>query len=140
MYTINNEDVISADLLSVEEANKLPKWILANGDWWWLQSKGYYMDYTAGVNSNGVVDDIGNFVNGDDYGVRPALVVVNIPSLRVGETVEAFGLVAQYIGNNKVLLCENIFFSRFDEKSNKYKTSEIKQKLDEWFKKKKEEQ
>ena len=58
----------------------------------------------------------------------------------IGETVEEFGLVAPYIGNDKVLLCELIVNSQLDERSDFYETSEVKQKLDEWFKKNKEEQ
>ena len=56
----------------------------------------------------------------------------------MGDTVEEFGLVAPYIGNDKVLLCELIVSSQFDERSDAYETGEVKQKLDKWFKDMKE--
>lgn len=148
MLTINNEDVMSADLLSIEEASELPIWILANGDWWWLRSTGAYSYYAASVSGNGHVHTDGYYVY-SNYGVRPALRIKNLdfrviydvsstPRLEIGDLVEVFGLKTQYIGGNKVLLCEPIFNNQFDERSNVYETSKIKQKIDEWFGKRKE--
>ena len=138
MYQIKNEDVLSADLLSVKEANKLPTWILANGDKWWLRSPGYYSYCSSCVYDWGYVGVVGVNVNTTDGNVRPALKISNIQNLEIGEVVKVFGLMAQYIGNDKVLLCKSIFYSRFDGDSNVYATSEVKKRLDEWFKERRE--
>ena len=134
MITIKNEDVISADLLSVEEVNEIPKWILANGEWWWLRSPGDASHYAAYVGVDGSVDDYGDYVHDNGYTVRPALIISNLPNLEIGETVKVFGVAAQYIGSDKVLLCESIFYRNFDEESNVYETSEVKKKMNKWFK------
>ena len=133
MYEINNEDVISADLISVEEANKLPRCILANGDWWWLSSPGNNSNYAAFVRFSATVNALGFNVTYDTGEVRPALTISNSPELEIGETVKVFGLIAQYIGGDKVLLCEPILYSRFDAESHDFETSEVKQKIDNWF-------
>ena len=41
--------------------------------WWWLRSPGYSHIHAADVNSGGVVYENGNFVDGDDIAVRPAM-------------------------------------------------------------------
>ncbi len=138
MLTIKNEDVVNIDLLSQEEAEAIPQWILACGRWWWLRSPGLKSpglnsDRAAFVINDGSVYGSGSDVNYDDTGVRPALQISNLPPLEVGETVKVFGKMAQYVGNDKVLLCEPIFESRFDAESNNYEQSEVKQKLDKWF-------
>lgn len=130
MYQIKCEDVISADLLTVEEASKLPRWIRANGEWWWLRSPGYRSNDVAGVSSGG--SDCFNFVDDDDVAVRPALRIKHV-NLDFGETVEVFGEMAQYIGDDKVLLCDVVAKKRFDGESNDYEESEIKSYLDSWL-------
>ena len=139
MLTIKNEDVISADLLSIEEVKVLPQWILANGHWWWLQSPGYTCYNAAFVYIGGSVDTYGHNVDDTKGGVRPTLKVSNLPNLTIGETVGIFGLLAQYIGNDSVLLCEPIGYHRFDAESNNYERSEIKSYLDDWFEEKRRE-
>lgn len=133
MFTIKNKDVISSDLLSVEETENIPTWILANGEWWWLRSPGYNSYHAVIIHSNGYIYNIGRDIDYYTVEVRPALKVLNLSELEIGETVKVFNRMAQYIGNGKVLLCESIFKSRFDEESNNYETSEVKYKLDEWF-------
>lgn len=134
MTTIKSEDVVSADLLSIEEVENLPKWITANGYVWWLRSLGQLSANIAFVNRGGSVDRFGNhFENSRLITVRPALTVKNLPVLEIGETVKVLDKSAQYIGNNKVLLCDFLFRSLFDEESTDYETSEVKQKIDDWF-------
>jgi len=142
MFTIKNEDVVSADLLSIEEVKNIPQWIRANGDWWWLkyaqwlqytQLSSFWLWYAPGINGDGFIYFRGNRVNYDSVAVRPTITILNLPSLEIGETVKVFNRMAQYIGNDKVLLCESIFKSRFDKSNSNYETSEVKQKLDKWF-------
>jgi hypothetical protein len=67
--------------------------------------------------------------------VRPALRIRNLDSLNleVGTTFKVLDRPVYYIGNNKVLLCEDIGEHRFDIKSNDYKHSEIKDWLEKWL-------
>lgn len=138
VYKIEDEEVISVDLLSVEEAETIPRWVCSNGSWWWLQSSGYRSDRALFVGTEGIAYTvIGSSVDDNEGSVRPALEISNLPNLTIGETVEVFGLLAQYIGNDSALLCEPIGYHRFDEESNDYETSEIKSYLDGWFEERK---
>lgn len=143
MISIKDEDVESIYLLSVNEAEDIPKYILANGEDWWLRSPGYYSVYAAFVYVDGAVSSVGYSIDDDTIFARPALKINNLESLNleIGETVKVLGLMAQYIGGNSVLLCEGIamqrFATRFDNKISDYETSEVKRFIDKWFKKKK---
>lgn len=130
MLTIKNENVVSADLLSVEEVKDIPKWIRANGEWWRVRTN-KTSDETTEIDSNGAIGYLGS--GSAVTSVRPALQIANLPQLKIGETIEVFGLMAQYIGNDKILLCKMIFYHLFKEKNLPYETSEIKQKIDKWF-------
>jgi len=145
MITIDRKDVEGITLLSTEEAEKLPRWLLANGNGWWLRSPGYVRNGAACVFTDGTVFRLGFDVHYDDICVRPVIKVNlkpylplivkgRIQPLVIGETVRVFFKQAQYIGNDMVLLCESIAFHRFDEKSNDYENSEIKEFLENWLK------
>ena len=142
MISINNEDIESIRLLSKKEAEALPKWIRANGTWWWLRSPGGDSTHVAIVRDDGSVNSYGFNVCLSFQAVRPALKIRNLDSLnfKVGETIEVLGLFAQYIGHNSVLLCESIARRRFDANSNDYKASEIKRSVVTWLVEKKGEQ
>lgn len=135
MISIKNEDVESIYLLSAEEAEKLPEWILANGAFWWLQSPGGEATWAAAVYGTGAVDCEGFVIDGHCFGIRPALKIKSLDAmnLKVGEVVEVFDRMAQYIGNNSVLLCKNIGDGIFDRKSNNYKKSEIRKVVELWL-------
>lgn len=133
MFFIKNENIISADLLSVEEVENIPCWICACGNYWWLRSPSYDSDNVANVDVDGSIEDYGSDIRSAYIAVRPAITVATSFHLQIGETVKVFYKMAQYIGNNKVLLCEPIFRSQFDKNNNTYETSEVKHKLDEWF-------
>lgn len=140
MIRIKNEEIESIYLLSIQQAERLPRYILAIGDSWWLRTPGTFCG-TAEVDENSNVNYFGLKVDYNWCGVRPALTVKNLDSLNyeIGETVKVLGLTAQYIGDNSVLLCESIAKHRFDSKSNDYETSEIKQFIEEWLETKKNE-
>lgn len=146
MIRIKNEDVESIYLLSTDEADSLPKYILANGEYWWLRSLGRYPYYAAFVYDDGSVSRIGYSVDDDAICVRPALKSNNLESLNleIGETVRVLGLMAQYIGDNSFLLCKSIATQRFDQKFEDklrlYETSQVKQFIEEWLEKKKTEE
>lgn len=135
MISIKSEDIESIYLLSIQQAERLPKYILAIGDSWWLRSPGTFCGAVE-VDENGNVNYFGLKVDYNRGGVRPALKIKNLDllNLEIGETVKVFGLLAQCIGDNSVLLCESITNHRFDSKSNDYETSEVKRFIEEWLK------
>ena len=140
MISIDNKDIESIRLLSVSEVCDLPCWIRAHGDWWWLRSPGSYSTDTTYVDCDGFIGFTGRQADNNNGTVRPALKIRNLDSqnLEIGEMVNVLGLFAQYIGRKSVLLCEGIGgYHRFDAKSNDYKTSEIKQLIEEWLEEKK---
>ena len=156
MLKIDSHLVEGAYLLSREEVKKLPVWILANGYLWWLRTPGlkdedvetYLFDRPVNYNDDnasvvccvyydGDIYDPGYFVNDKlNVCVRPALKVANLDeqNLVIGDLVEVFGLLAQYIGNNSVLLCESIGVHNFDESTDDYDNSELKVWLNNWLK------
>ena len=133
MITIDKSQIKGVTLLSVEEAKALPRWILAKGKWWWLRSPGHFSDRVASVHYDGSVDDFGDSVYNDYGAVCPALKIENLPNLKIGETIKVLGRMAQYIGNDMVLLVEPIGYRRFDADSNNYDKSEIKAWLEKWL-------
>lgn len=138
MIKIKNEEIETIYLLSIQQAERLPGYILAIGDSWWLRSPGTFCG-TAEVDENGNINYSGLRVDYNCLGVRPVLTVKDLDSLNfeIGETVKVLGLLAQYIGNNSVLLCKSIAKHKFDSKSSDYETSEIKQFIEEWLKERK---
>jgi hypothetical protein len=139
MISIKNEDVESIYLLSTTEAEKLPIWVRANGTFWWLCSPGDNSEWAAAVYGTGIVDGEGFFIGDHRFGIRPALKAKSLDAMnfKVGEVVEVFHRMAQYIGNNSVLLCENIGDGIFDRESNNYKKSEIRKVVELWLEGKK---
>ena len=138
MITIDKNDIKGITLLSIKEARKLPQWILADGSRWWLRSPGRDRHDAAGITSYGSILSLGRSIRDTGAYARPAIKIDVRPylPLMVGETVLILGRLAQYIGNDMVLLCEPIGCHRFDENSNDYEKSEIKEFVEEWLKKK----
>lgn len=135
MNKFSFDDVTKIELLSIEEANEIPNWIRANCSWWWLRSPGLRQGSAAYVDLGGSVDCRGGNVSIDYAYVRPALTIKNLDSfnLKIGETIEVGELIAQYIGDNKVLPCKSIGDHRFDSTSNDYEESEIKKYIEDWL-------
>ena len=143
------------DLLTVEEAKKLPKkirmcdvpkkfdgYIFNNKCWWWLRSPGYFSTYAAVVVASGAVGEYCNFVFDDFSAVRPVIrVTENIDDME--ETKDGF---IRYLGTKWINITEYIGTTcllkkkclknphRFDAKSNDYEKSEIKKYLEDWYK------
>ncbi|MBQ7445949.1 MAG: hypothetical protein IJS71_08475 [Clostridia bacterium] len=135
MITIDKNDIEGITLLSIEEARELPRWLLANGDRWWLRSPSFYRCDADCVNEDGSVSYAGCLVNYDYCYVRPAIKINARPylPLMIGEMVLVLGREAQYVGNGMVLLCESIGHRKFDDNTNNYDTSGIKAALELWL-------
>ncbi len=134
MITIDKNDVKGITLLSYGQAVRLPRWILADGNWWWLRSPGLNQNDVAGVNYGGFVGKGGYYIDdNNDVWVRPALTIKKLPNLEIGDLVEVFNRKAQYIRSSMVLLCEPIDHRKFDKETNNYGKSEIKEFLEGWL-------
>lgn len=129
-------EITGATLLTVKEASDLlTVEDRACGSWWWCRSPGVYKDLAVDVDDDGNVHDFGGFVNGDCAGVRPALQIANLEcsNLEIGDKF-CFGNEYFKVISANLALCDSIVgHTRFDEKSNDYKNSEIKTYVDAWF-------
>ncbi len=136
MIIIDKNDIEGITLLSKKEAWDLPRWILANSDWWWLRSCGNSRDEVVGVGMDGAIS-YDYEISNPRVCVRPALEIKTLPNLEIGDLVEVLGRKSQYIGNNTVLLCEPIACHEFDDETNDYDKSAIKSYIENWLKKEK---
>ena len=126
----------SITLLSVNEASALPKEILDCGHYYWLRSPGSDSSSAAFVDYGGYVLNFGYYVINYNYGVRPALVIPNLDSLNLRdfEEITMWDTKWIYIGKNMLFAKDIICERRFDENSNVFEKSEIKEYLDNWLK------
>ena len=129
-------DIVSATLLTVEEAKQLPQEILtAAHDSWWLRSPGDEDRYAACVFGAHVYDD-GEYVD-MKLGVRP-VITFKSSDLEVGDKFIAFGYEWTVVFPNKALCDDVIGRSAFREDwqmsdANNYEKSDIKEHIDYWF-------
>ena len=140
------EDYLKAEefdeifLLSAEEYEKYKPNIPYIRCWWWMRSPGYNSDCAALVNYDGSVCNSGNYVNINSDAVRPALRISNLESsnLTVGDRFVKYDFPWIKIDDNLAIAEVPIAFHRFDEKSNDYKTSEIRKFLLNWINERKD--
>ena len=129
-------DIKYADLLTPQETVKLPKPLLKHGYWWQLRSPGYYSDYVAFVSSSGSVNSVnscGNYDYSSNGAVRPALRISNLNDYKVGDDFKFGGEWFRIIDDNTAFCLNNIGVRKFNEESNNYETSKIKDYIDNWF-------
>ena len=134
---LRNLKIHGATLLSVEETeNLLTREERKYHCWWWLRSPGISSDGAAGVGNGGDVYCNGYGVYGDDDCVRPALQISNLESsnLLIGDVFEVGDYKFRIISEDLAWMYEqDIGDHRFDEETNVYGQSEIKQFVDDWF-------
>ena len=151
MISIKSDAIKAIRLPSPDEVKALPTWIIATGSAFWLNTPGsdkgyinrkkdYSLKHVAAVRPNGAVDSFGYDVDLELVGVLPLLKVddVNSCGLCIGETVSILGLLAHYVGNDSLLLCEPICNRRYDAESSDYDKSELKRYLAQWLNKNKQ--
>lgn len=121
---INEVDEII--LLSVEEARKIPQNILACGDWWWLRSSGHRQGDAALVSRGGIVHPRGYCVNFDYCAIHPAFRLNNL-NAKIYDKVMIGKTWCTVIDEGLALTDYSICKRRFDEKSNNWESSELKE-------------
>lgn len=131
-------DIVSATLLTVEEAKQLPQEILtAAHDSWWLCSPGDEDRYAACVfGEDAHIYGDGEYVD-MKLGVRPAIIFKS-SELEVGDKFKAFDYEWTVISSNMALCNDVIGRSCFRIEwqfadANVYEKSDIKKYVDNWF-------
>lgn len=145
--SVPEDDVKGITLLSIEEAKKLPKSILAIDTWWWLRSPGndVFPVAAAQVDRSGRIELDGTRVDGT-FAVRPALKISNLSNLKIGDVVECLGMKWYYVGkgedgDNLILSVEVIGEHCFnavwevwkDSVVNEFEGSDIQEYLNDWL-------
>lgn len=125
-------EIIGITLLSAKEVEKLPDEMMQYNSWWWLRSPGNYSDYAVFVDCDGSVYNYGCFVDDSRDAVRPALLYKS-KNLKIGDIIY-FGDKEWKVIDDKYAFCTtDIGNCRFDERSNNYDKSEIKQYIEKWY-------
>lgn len=148
------------DLLTIEEAKKLPLEILQckppkyfdgymneeNGNcFWWLRSPGDSSIDSTAVRSSGYVDEDAGFVFNDSRAVRPALrieesLIKTLPRTKKGYVMylnTKWIDISEYVGSPCLLKKKCMKEAHiFDGKSNNYEESEVKNFIEKWYEKK----
>lgn len=137
--TTEDQDIriLGMTLLSVEEAKALPDDIRTIGKPWWLRSPGISAYDAAIVLDLGTVNDYGFYVNGDEYGIRPALIIDQTSSnLQIGDRFALAGYEWTVI--KEYALCNDCIGEctfREDwqaEDANIYEASDVKRFIEAW--------
>lgn len=149
------------DLLTAEEAKKLPEDIrmcdtpkkfggyISNNNkcWWWLRSPGNLSRIAAVVGASGAVYELGNFVSDVDCTVRP---VIRVTDENIDDMKEIEDGYIRYLGTKWIDITDYIGTvcllkkkclkrpHRFDSASNDYEKSEIKEYIEEWYRRRQE--
>ena len=140
LYYDTNLEFKGATLLSSDEASTLlteqeRKYIIG----WWLRTPGNHSYYMCYVYGDGNVCRYGINVS-YDRGIRPALQIANLGNFKVGDIFSIGDYYFKIISPTRAwMYLQDIGTDYFDEKSNNYKASHVKQIIDSWFKELKEE-
>ena len=85
-------EIAGATLLTVEEAEKLPKRLRTYPRWWWLKTRGYLSHNAVIVTPVGYISKEGVDIAFAKGAVRPALVISNLEKsgLKIQDVCHAF--------------------------------------------------
>lgn len=128
-------EITDISLLTLKEAEKLPKSIREYYNYWWLQTPANDSIFAATVHDDGAVVNHSSFVYYNKNAVRPAITISNLKDLgvSVGDTITIQNKKYVVISDDKVLYDDEIVYHRFDGSTSDYEKSEIKKVVDEWL-------
>ena len=137
LYYNTNLELIGATLLSAVDAeNFLTRDEREYEFNWWLCSPGAYRNYVCYVRNHGTVDYTGCSFNYGFCCIRPALMLSNSGTFKIGDIFNIGNHYFKIISPNLAWLYkQDIGGNIFDEKSNKYNKSHAKQVVNEWYEK-----
>ncbi len=130
-------EIEDISLLTTAEAADLPEEIREYREWWWVKTRGVDIGCAPLVDRDGFIDYLGDDVCCDTYAVRPVVTIRNLESLnlKIGDPLVIKDEKYVYIGNNRALYNDEVNYSKFDEVSDDYEKSLIKQVVDKWLEK-----
>ncbi len=138
------KDIKNVRLLSLDEANQLPKEILESDGDWWLNTPVDSL-YVTCVSGYGDIHPEGVMAVGvDNFGVRPVLDFSESLSYKQGDEFvfgdTEFVVIFDGVALSKTVKGEFQFYDSQDSKdvSTKYEKSNAKKYLDKWFEEQKE--
>lgn len=123
-------------LLSIEEYKKYEDIVPKINVMWWLRSPGSGSNCAAIVYGDGSLHSNGYYFRNIYNAVRPVLRIEKSSNLKVGDRIMAYNFPFIVIDAKEGLAIAEvpIAFRRFDNDSNDYKKSEIRQFLLDWVK------
>ena len=114
-------------LLSIEECEKYRELIHNACNWWWLRSRGELCDTVCAVRPEGSIFFGGAYVYCDNVCIRPAFKSKKLASnFDVGDRYCSKDNLWIYLGDDIFISKYVVTFSKFDDKSNDYDKSYIK--------------
>lgn len=127
-------------LLSIEEYKRCRERISIIDCWWWLRSPSYYSYYAKSGTPGGNIDSLGNFVNFDNRGVRPVVVLrlnPESPNPQIGDRLEFAGHTWTVIDDDMALCDGPAGYTCFRRNwqapdANDYEKSDVKKWLENW--------
>lgn len=112
-------------LLTLKQARKLPKWLRSSCLSWWLRTPSDNSNFACYVYPYGDVSSYGDYVYYYNYGVRPAFKIKNLDA-ELYERIKVGAIYCTVIDKNLVLADNVVCEHRFDDKSNVWETSDLK--------------
>ena len=140
LYYDTNLEFTGATLLSVDEAMcYLSREDRENYVEWWLRTKGEWSDAASYVFVNEIISNVGIDIKRQNA-IRPALIISNLGEFKVGDIFSIGEYYFKIIRPQMAWMYQqDIGFDIFDNESNNYETSHVKEIVDSWFEKLKDE-
>ena len=134
LYYDTNLEFTGATLLSVDEAMcYLSREDRENYVEWWLRTKGEWSDAASYVFVNGIISNVGIDIKRQNA-IRPALIISNLGEFKVGDIFSIGEYYFKIIRPQMAWMYQqDIGFDIFDNESNNYETSHVKQVIDAWY-------
>lgn len=138
----SNLNILGATLLTIDEVKQLPMRLRKYNLYWWLRSPGCCSNCVAAAGPSGVIYNTGVTVGIVNNVVRPTLIIHNLESsnLRIGDIFEFGNKQFEIISHDRAFCLTDIgkCVFRGDKiapDANDYEKSDIKEYINDWFKK-----
>lgn len=129
-----NLSVADISIPTLEEVKTLSQKAICYSMDWWTRTP-YKDTHLCTVDYDGMIfEDIGGSIT-ERCGVRPVITIDNFNSFNflIDDKILIDGKEYIVIGNNKIFYCDDSIAKQFDQSTNIYEKSELKQFVDNWF-------
>lgn len=135
-------NILGATLLTTDEAQQLPFKLRKYSLYWWLKSPGCCSNCAAAVGTSGIIYNTGVTVGIVNNVVRPTLIIRNLEfsNLCIGDIFEFGGKQFEIISHDRAFCLTDIGKCAFRgdkiaPDANDYEKSDVKEYINDWFKK-----